>query len=59
MRPYLYTISAAAGALFAASDVALAAATAVPGPVAAVGAPALLVIAGAFFAVHYLRSRRK
>jgi hypothetical protein len=60
MRSYLYTISVTAAALFAAIEAAFAGSvTPTPGPVAAVGAPALLVIGGAFMAVRYLRSRAK
>ena len=59
MRSYLSIVSVTAGALLAATDAAFAGGGAVPGPIAAVGAPALLVIGGAFLAVRYLRSRGK
>ena len=60
MRSYLCVISATAGAFLVATEVALAGDIAtVPGPVAAIGAPALLIIGGAFLAVRYLRTRRK
>jgi hypothetical protein len=58
MRINLYTISITASAFFAVTESAFAQA-AVPGPIAAVGAPALLLIGGAFVAVRYLRSRHK
>jgi hypothetical protein len=60
MRAYLHTMFMSAAALVVTADAAFAGFTAaVPGPIAAVGAPALLVISGAFLAVRYLRSRRK
>ena len=58
MRAYFYAASTMAGAILPATE-ALASFTAVPGPVAAVGAPAMLIVGGAFLAVRYLRSRRK
>jgi hypothetical protein len=59
MRAYSYLISATAVAIFVTTEAAYAGISATPGPVAAVGAPALLVIGGAFMAVRYLRSRGK
>jgi hypothetical protein len=60
MRLFLYSISATVGSLLATEAALAGTPPSVPGPVAAVGAPALLVIGGAFMAVRYLRrSRRK
>jgi hypothetical protein len=59
MRSYLCMMSATAGALLVATEAAFAGITPVPGPIAAVGVPAMLVIGGAFLAVRYLRSRGK
>ena len=59
MRAYLFTTSVAASALFVSIEAAFAGDPVVPGPIAAVGAPAMLLIGGAFLAVRYLRSRRK
>ena len=59
MRSYMHVISASACTLLVATGAALAGPSATPGPIAAVGVPALLVIGGAFVAVRYLRSRRK
>ncbi len=60
MRAYLYTASMSACALLVAAEAAFAGSSVTtPGPIAAVGAPALLVIGGAFLAVRHLRARRK
>ena len=60
MPTYLLATSVAAGALLGSIEAALAGGfTAVPGPIAAVGVPAMLIIGGAFLAVRYLRSRGK
>ena len=60
MRAYLYMMSAVAWTLLVAIEAAVAGPSLVtPGAIAAVGAPSLLVLGGAFLAVRYLRSRRK
>jgi len=60
MRAYLYIIATAAGGLFTATEAALAGFVApIPGPIVGAGAPALLVIAGAFWLVRRIRDRHK
>ena len=59
MRSFLMMISLSAGTPFVASSTSFAAEAVAPGPVAAVGMPALLAIGGAFLAVRYFRSRGK
>jgi hypothetical protein len=60
MPAYLLATSIAASALLVSHEAALAGGfTAVPGPVAAVGVPGLLLLGGAFLAVRYFRSPRK
>ena len=59
MRSYLHVISASACTLLVATGAALAGPSATPGPIAAVGVPALLSSVEPSVAVRYLRSRRK
>lgn len=60
MRTFAYTMLIAIGAFVVAAEAAFAGPSpATPGAIAAVGAPSLLVLAGAFMAVRRLRARRK
>lgn len=59
MRAYSFLTSITAVAIFVMTQAAYAGVATTPGPVAAVGAPALVIIGGAVMAVRYFRSRSK
>jgi uncharacterized membrane protein len=59
MRYVLINGLAILSVLAVATETALAGTTAVPGPIAGAGAPALLAIAGAYWLVRHMRKRGK